>query len=108
MRRPLCQNASTVQHEHSLTQGKYFIPAVGDVKNWNIVGCIPGSKIVDGPDFRPGFEAGERLTQKHALEIGHQSSRQGPALSFSARDFLWPTFCQQVDAECTEYRRHAF
>jgi len=84
VRRTLGHDASGVEHNHPLAQGKNLLSAVGDIENGNAVSPIPLPQVVD--DLRLGrrVERGQRLVQKQHRGIDHQRSSQSHALALAA------------------------
>ena len=62
----LGNDASGVEHDHALAQGKNFLPAVRDIKNRNAVGLVPLAQIVDDLRLSGCVERGQRFVQKQA------------------------------------------
>ena len=75
MRRTLCDDASGVENNHALAQGKNLFPAVSDIKDGNTVNLIPRPQIVDDPGLRGGVQRGQGFVQKQHGGIGYQGSR---------------------------------
>ncbi len=75
MRRALRHDATLVEHNHALAEGKNFLAAVGDIKDGNAVSLIPGAEIVDDLALGRGIERRQRFVQQQQFGISHQRSR---------------------------------
>ncbi len=86
VRRALGHDASGVEDDHALAQGKDFFPTMRDIKDGNAVSLVPLAQIIKDLRLGRSVERGQRFVQEQNGGIGHQGSRQRRALAFSARD----------------------
>ena len=70
VRRALRDDASGVEDQHALAQGKDLLAAVGDVEDRNAMSLVPLPQVVDDFRFRGNVERGQRLIQKQHGRIG--------------------------------------
>ena len=75
VRSALCNDASRIEDNHALAQGKDFLAAVGDIKDGDAVSLIPIAQVVDDRCLRRSVERGQRFIEKQQRGIGHQSPR---------------------------------
>src|SRR5581483_8321081 len=87
VRRAARDDVSVLESGHRLAQGKNFFPAVGDVKDGDAVGLVPGAQVVHDFGTSRTVESGERLIQQQGLGIYDQSARQGDTLALASGNF---------------------
>ncbi len=104
VRRALGDDASGVEDNHALAQGKNFFAAVRDIKDGDAVSLVPLAQIVDDRCLRRSVERGQRFIEKQHGGIGHQGSRQCRALALSAGNFSRVARCKMRDSKCLENR----
>ena len=86
-RRACFLDAAVDECHDSLADGVDFFAIVGDVKDRNAIGVIPGAKVFEYGTAQGGIEAGERFIEKQNSGAGDEGAGEGNALLFAAGEF---------------------
>ena len=107
MRSALPQDASGFEDDDALSQGKYLVATMRDIKNRNALRAIPLLEIVNNVGLRGRIERGQRFIQKQKLRIGDQGSSQRDSLALSARDVPYIAATEMRDTQCLQHGSRA-
>src|ERR1700674_2481084 len=99
MRSTLSHDSPRVKHNDLVAEGKDFLAMVGDEENRDAVMLVPLAKIRDERRLRRPVERGQWLIKQQCAWLGHQSARQGDALTLASGDLRRSPVAQTIDAE---------
>ncbi len=75
MRRALGHDASGVEDDNVLAEGKDFLPAVRDIEDGNVASLVPTAQVVNDLRLDRSIEGGQGFVEQQHGGIGHQGSR---------------------------------